>query len=271
MAFPLENQTIVLTGEFDAIDAENAKWNLISKGARVTTSVTKTTAVVLAGPNPKKSILDGAGKHGTPVLGEEALRALLDGATVAQAICAGTAEAAPSGHEPLTGRTVVVAGRLPKAVHASLVRLGASVSKKVSSKTDLLILAGPPGFEAIDALNSGIPFLLPDDLTDLERGAPFASYVGKRDLPVPDASAFVSQKLVDLEDRLVAIDMGGEVWRDELTLTIHPNGRLSARLRELGGTPTEDHVRRVLQREDWPRVSTPCVVSRPIVFGPRDE
>jgi len=173
---------------------------------------------------------------------------------------------------PLTGKTVAVAGKLPKAthatVHASLERLGANVTKKPSLKTDLLVLGGPPGFEAIDALDSGIPFLLPDDLADLERGAPLARYVGRRDLTVQDPASFASRRLDELHDALVAIDTGGEVWHDELTLTIHPSGRLSARLRELGGTPTEDHVRRVLQREDWPRVTSPCNVSHPITFGP---
>ena len=169
---------------------------------------------------------------------------------------------------PLTGKTVAVTGKLPKATHASLERLGANVIKKPSSKTDLLVLGGPPGFEAIDALDSGIPFLLPDDLADLERGAPLAKYVGKRDLTERDPASFASRRLTELHDELVAIDMGGEVWHDELTLTIHPSGRLSARLRELGGTPTEDHVRRILQREDWPHVTAPSTVIHPITFGP---
>jgi hypothetical protein len=173
---------------------------------------------------------------------------------------------------PLAGRTMTVVGKLPKAthaaVHASLDRLGANVTKKPSLKTDLLVLGGPPNFEAIDALDSGIPFLLPDDLADLERGAPLAKFVGRRDLTEQDPAAFASRRLDELHDALVAIDTGGEVWHDELTLTIHPNGRLSARLRELGGTPTEDHVRRVLQREDWPRVTSPCNVSHSITFGP---
>ncbi len=173
---------------------------------------------------------------------------------------------------PLTGKTVAVTGKLPKAthatVHASLERLGANVTKKPSLKTDLLVLAGPPGFEAIDALDSGIPFLLPDDLADLDRGAPLARYVGRRDLTERDPASFASRRIAELHASLVAIDTGGEVWHDELTVTIHPSGRLSARLRELGGTPTEDHVRRTLQREDWPHVTTPCTVIHLITFGP---
>jgi BRCT domain type II-containing protein len=275
VAPPLANQTIVLTGDFEGIDPEDAKWGLISKGARVLTSVTKTTAVVVAGRNPKPAIMAGARRHATPVVGVEALRALLEGATIAHVTSApgdrGAGSALAEGAAPLGGMRVSIAGKLPRASHAStravLERLGATVEARASAKTDLLVLGGPPTFEAIDALGRGTPALLPEDLVELERGAPLARYLGRRDRVEADPPAFVSRVLVERTEALVAIDTGGEVWHDELTLTLHPGGRLAVHLNALGGTPTEDHVRRVLQREDWPAVTKACSVRHSLTFG----
>ena len=51
---------------------------------------------------------------------------------------------------------------------------------------------------------------------------------------------------------MLAIDLGGERWDDELRVVVHPDGRLAAKLRELGGTPTERTELSMVGRPPFP-------------------
>lgn len=271
MPFPLEGKTLVMTGTFDFTTADDAHWALVAKGAKVATAVTKTTSAVVAGADPLPRVMEGAKKHGTPVLGPEGLKALLAGATLAAARTAETAaRQAPGAGQPLAGKTVLLCTKLPRGsaagLRATLERLGARVVGALSGQVDLAVMGDAPGFDAIDALAAGVPALSPADVAALEAGEKLRSFTGLRDLVVPDAAAWAADQLARLEPALVAIDLGGETWHDTLSVTLHPGGRVAVRLAELGGTPTEAHMQRILQRADWPAVAAPVEVKRSLTI-----
>ncbi len=76
---PLTGSTYVITGTLESLTRDEAGAALEALGAKVAQSVSKKTTALIAGENPGGSKVRGAEKHGTPVLGEDALRALLDG------------------------------------------------------------------------------------------------------------------------------------------------------------------------------------------------
>lgn len=268
MAFPLEGQSLVLSGRFAGIDSEDARWGLIAKGARVMTSVSKTTSALLAGEDAEAKHLAAAKKHSVPVLGVEALQGLLEGATLASV---SSQRVTSTQARPLDGRRAVIVGKPARgsvaALEARLAQLGAEVTKKASANTTLLVLCTPTA-HGLDAIAQGIDVLTEADIAALAQGASLAAYLGRRDI-VADAPRFVASQLAALRAELIAVDMAGECWPDELTLTLHPDGRVAVALRALVGTPTEDHVRRVIHRADWPRVSTSVTWREAITFGGR--
>ena len=271
--FTLENQQIVIAGDLAQVDAEDAKWKLIERGARVMASVTKSTALVVLGGAPKKNVLAGVEKHRTPTTDEAGLLRLMAGATIAEVLrepsAASTARHASA--RPLDGRRVAFDGAFRGHTKATtktrLEALGATVQSKPSPKAELLVLGERPGFDALDALDAGVPSIDAEAIDALEAGAPLTDFVAARVPLVGDPEAVCARAIEGARASLLAIDLGGERWEDELRVTVHPDGRLAVKLRELGGTPTEEHVRRVLLRAPWPAVTSPVTMSVPLVFG----
>jgi len=262
----LANVKLVLTGALGR-DAEDVKWALIARGASVLASVTKTTGAVVAGANPNGALVNKAKALGVPVLDLAALGALLDGATLADAVAGRSSGGASVA--TLAGKKVGVAGELAGAtkgsIGAALERLGAKLVKKVSANLDLLIVGSAPGFDAIDAMDQGVPFLDAGALDALLAGAPLSDFVAPPGPAVADPAGRVREILTSIHDALVSLETG-ERWEETLTVTVRADARTVATLKHLGGTPLHDHVRKVIQRQSWPKVSTDVTVAVPIVF-----
>jgi DNA ligase (NAD+) len=79
---PLAGQTLVLTGTLPNLTREQATEMIIGAGGKVTGSVSRRTAYVVAGESPGSKLAQ-AERLGVPVLDEDGLRALLDGAGTA--------------------------------------------------------------------------------------------------------------------------------------------------------------------------------------------
>jgi DNA ligase (NAD+) len=77
----LTGWTVVLTGSLERFSRDEAKEALEARGAKVTSSVSSRTSVVVAGQNPG-SKLTKAQDAGVPVVGEDALAALLETGTL---------------------------------------------------------------------------------------------------------------------------------------------------------------------------------------------
>ena len=73
---PLAGQTLVLTGTLPDLTREQATEMIIAAGGKVTGSVSKKTAYVVAGESPGTKLAK-AEQLGVPVLDEDGLRALL--------------------------------------------------------------------------------------------------------------------------------------------------------------------------------------------------
>lgn len=268
--FTLLDRHIVLAGELVGVAAEDAKWKLIERGARVMPSVTKSTALVVLGASAKKAVLAGIAKHGTPTTDEAGLARLLEGATIAEVLGHAGARREAREARPLAGKRVAFdgahRGHTRASMTARLEALGATVAGKPSARLDLLVLGEAPGSGALDALDAGVPSLEASDVDALEGGTPLTALVAARGPACDDARARCLDVLEAARAAMLTIDLGGERWDDEVRVTVHPDGRLAVKLRELGGTPTEAHVRRVLLRQTWPTVSTPVEVSTPLTF-----
>jgi DNA ligase (NAD+) len=76
---PLTGNTYVITGTLESFSREEARAALEALGAKVADSVSKKTTGVVVGEEPGASKLKGAQKHGTPILSEDELTALLRG------------------------------------------------------------------------------------------------------------------------------------------------------------------------------------------------
>jgi DNA ligase (NAD+) len=76
---PLTGRTYVITGTLEAFSREEARAALEALGAKVADSVSKKTTGVVVGEEPGAAKLKGAQKHGTPILSEDELKALLSG------------------------------------------------------------------------------------------------------------------------------------------------------------------------------------------------
>jgi DNA ligase (NAD+) len=74
----LSGTTFVLTGTLPALTREQASDLIVAAGGKVTSSVSKRTSYVVAGEHPGSKLAQ-AERLGVPVLGEDGLRALLDG------------------------------------------------------------------------------------------------------------------------------------------------------------------------------------------------
>jgi len=256
-----------ITGEPGFITAEDAKWELISRGAFVMTSVSKTTGALIVGANPAAALVSKARKLGTPIVEADGLRALLGGASLRDAIAGRRPASAP--REDLRGKRFAIVGKLARetrdALKAELERHGGKVVDKPSSTTDVLIVGEGSSFEQVDAMNAGTPFLKQTALEALLAGAPLSNFIATRGDAVPDPRARALELLAAIAGELVSMP-AGERWEDELTIRLTPT-RVVSELRDLGGTPLHDHVREVVQRQAWPGVSAPCSVTVPIVFA----
>ncbi|MGZ8694159.1 MAG: NAD-dependent DNA ligase LigA [Gaiellaceae bacterium] len=73
----LTGSTYVITGTLELFTRDEAAAALEALGAKVAGSVSKKTTALIAGEEPGASKVSGASKHGTPVLGEAALKELL--------------------------------------------------------------------------------------------------------------------------------------------------------------------------------------------------
>jgi len=80
---PLADQTFVLTGTLPTITREEATEMIVAAGGKVTGSVSRKTAYVVAGVSPGSKLAQ-AERLGVRVIDEQALRALLDGGAPAQ-------------------------------------------------------------------------------------------------------------------------------------------------------------------------------------------
>ena len=69
---------MVITGGLEALSRDDAKRAVVAAGGKVTGSVSKSTAFVVAGADPG-SKLQKAESAGVPVIDEEAFLAILDG------------------------------------------------------------------------------------------------------------------------------------------------------------------------------------------------
>jgi hypothetical protein len=74
----VKGQTIVLTGDLDAMDRDAAKAWLESLGAKVSSSVSKKTTLIIAGREPGPKKLQQAAELGIRVIEEEELVSLID-------------------------------------------------------------------------------------------------------------------------------------------------------------------------------------------------
>jgi DNA ligase (NAD+) len=75
----LTGSTYVITGTLESLTREEASAALEALGAKVASSVSNKTTGLIVGEEPGGSKVRGAEKHGTPVLSEDDLKALLGG------------------------------------------------------------------------------------------------------------------------------------------------------------------------------------------------
>jgi hypothetical protein len=263
----LENIQIVLSGTFDFVGTEDATWSLIARGAKVMTSVTKATGTLVVGAGPKPALLDKARSLGIPILGPDGLRALMDGTPLREAIRAATgAPPVAKALDDLRGKHVVVSGVVPGMTHAAvrsaLDARGAKVTRKPSRSTDLVVAGEGFTMDALIAIDEGVPFLQPDAFLKVLGGTPLSDFVGEpTDARPTDPAAHLLAVVEAKRDELLDVgDLAGEVWDETLSVTLLSNGRVKVGLVHLGGTPIHDHVRKILQKERWPRVEEPCRV-----------
>jgi DNA ligase (NAD+) len=76
---PLTGSTYVITGTLERLSREEATAALEALGAKVAGSVSSKTSGLIVGEEPGGSKVKGAQKHGTPILSEDELVALLGG------------------------------------------------------------------------------------------------------------------------------------------------------------------------------------------------
>jgi BRCT domain type II-containing protein len=270
MALNLANQTIVISGQFDGLDPEDLHWDLVAMGAFVKTSVTRTTSALIKGDNAEARHLKGAEKHGTPIIERAGLDALVAGASLDAAL-AGDFDKTTSELDDLKGWKIAISGKFDNRTHASIrsslesrgARVIKSPIKSTSPLCHLLVEGSDSGFDAVDAKDAGVPFIGPDELTELLAGAPITDFVAQPAAQVANRL----QVLKDLLDELVAtlepIETG-DPWDDQLTLRVEPSGRAIAELHHLGGTPLHDILRRKSQRISWPAGDGEVVLTREI-------
>ncbi len=265
MGLTLANRTLVVSGTFAGLDTEDVRWDLISRGAFVKRSVTRTTAALIAGDAPEKRHLAGARKHGTPILDRAALVALLDGATL-EAVLSGSAV------EPqadLDGWRVAIVGTFPgqtRATHTSALEARGARVTKPSASCDLLVLGDSPGLAAVEAQDAGVPFVDGAELTALLSGTPITELVAPPGPATPDRRQAIEAGVASLLDALTSLEAGERV-DDVLTLSVQPSGRGILELRELGGTPLHDTARKIVQRTSWPVGDDTVVITRPLTWS----
>jgi len=78
---PLDGMTFVITGTLPSMSREAATALIVSRGGKVTGSVSKNTTYLLAGDNPGAAKYGAAQKLGVPILDEEGLRRLIEGSS----------------------------------------------------------------------------------------------------------------------------------------------------------------------------------------------
>ena len=79
---PLAGRSVVITGGLEGFSRDEAKRAVVAAGGKATSSVTRSTAFVVAGRDPGTKLAK-ADSLGLPVLGEDEFRAILDGSAPA--------------------------------------------------------------------------------------------------------------------------------------------------------------------------------------------
>lgn len=264
MPFPLKDERIVITGDLAPHDNEDVKWKLIEYGAQVYSTASKTTSLVIAGASPKQSVMNQASKYQLKVASPDVVPALVGGATILGALSARTG----GQPKPFDGLHVVLSGSLGKThatVRASLERMGASVSARPSSKTDIVVLGDGYTVAVQQAVDDGVAFLTPEQFEGLEAGAPLSDFIGRRDVECEDLVTYAEQQLraVHAEHTPDPHDL---VPGESVSFRLLPSGRIQLRLDFLVGTPIEATMRARLQRRDWPTVVSPLELSLQLAF-----
>ncbi len=77
---PLTGQTFVITGTLPTMSQEVAAEYIEAQGGRVTSSVSRNTSYLLSGERPGGAKVERAKELGVPIIGEDDLRRLVDGA-----------------------------------------------------------------------------------------------------------------------------------------------------------------------------------------------
>ncbi len=268
----LEGVTFAIAGVFEAIDADDAKWGLIARGARASATVGKRTQVLIAGKSATPSALKKAEIFGVSVVGEAQLHRLLGGESL-RAVLAGPQQPPSAPRTDVSGLRFSVSGDLSRFTHAqvkvAVEALGGTFARKPSTRTQLLVVGKEPGIDAIEAMDAGLPRIAEPAFAAILDGAPVSEYVGFVDvMPAADASETIERLVKQHLNEVLALDGFDALYPDVLVVTSHPTGWVSFCLTELGGTPTEDHVRDVLKRATWPKVTHAVEVTLPITFGP---
>lgn len=185
MSVDLDGKTVVVTGAFEAGTRTEVKAKLKAVGARVTSSVSGKTDVLVCGTDAG-SKLDKAQELGITILQEADIADLLGSAPAKKAGKAAKKKAkatkkkkakkakAISGTNPiaeLEGKKIVVTGKLQgitrQEAKEKIMAAGGIPSSSVSSKTDLLIVGEDAGSKLDKAQELGIEIMDEDTFLEL--------------------------------------------------------------------------------------------------------
>lgn len=168
-----EGELWVVTGTLQTFKRDEVKAELIARGAKVSSSVSKKTHCLVVGASPG-SKLSRARELGVPVLSEEELGALLKARPAQGPVKVGD-KALPKVGRPkgapradVEGKTYVVTGTLSTMkrdeAKAHLIAHGAKVTGSVSKNTDFLVAGAAAGSKLAKAEKLGVPVLTEEQL-----------------------------------------------------------------------------------------------------------
>lgn len=119
----LEGVTFAIAGAFDTIDtidAEDAKWGLIARGARASASAGKRTEILIAGNLAPSGALKKASALGVPVVGEPELHRLLGSEGLRAVLSGAKKDDDTPARSDLRGRRVALSGALESLTQAQV-------------------------------------------------------------------------------------------------------------------------------------------------------